>query len=592
MRIDEHVAIGDGRSVALTDGWGAIDWLCWPRFDSDPIFDAILDPVRGGAFRITPHGARRASARYIEDTNVAFTSFELDGGTLELVDAMAVDLDGAHERTLSAEHEIVRMVSARRVDAVIDVSIRPSRAFRRKVLPRGTVRFEDRGSLITLRASRPLTWHEEPDRSLSCTFTLRAGETIGFSLAFAADAPLVLSPLFDAGRSVVAATVETWRTWAKKARYDGPHRDAVVRSALALKLLCYTPSGAIIAAPTTSLPEARGGDRNWDYRFCWLRDAALTARALFGLGYEAEADAFTSWLLHATRLTRPELRVLYDVYGEQPRAEREVYALAGYGGAQPIRIGNAAAEQLQLDLYGEVIDAVAQAWSHGREPDRAEVDLLLDLGDFVVANWRRPDSGIWEPRGEPEHNVHSRVLCWVALDRLLEHADMLRLDGERRHELERQRALIASEVRERGWSPKRSSYVSTIDGDRLDACLLLLSWYGFEEPSSERMKSTFAAIDRELGIGRHLLRRYDGVEDDGGFVACAFWAAEHLARGGGSLADARARFGSFLELAPPSGLYAEIVDVNGEHLGNYPQGFSHLALLNCALSLEEREKVG
>jgi GH15 family glucan-1,4-alpha-glucosidase len=254
-----------------------------------------------------------------------------------------------------------------------------------------------------------------------------------------------------------------------------------------------------------------------------------------------------------------------------------------------VRIGNAAADQLQLDLYGEVIDAVAQAFFHGRVPDSAELDLITDLGEFVAANWRRPDQGIWEPRTGPAHNVHSRVLCWVALDRLVRLAERGVMRKNAR--FEREREAIADEVRTHGYSRELGTYVSTLDGDRLDAALLLLSWYGFEAPASPRMTSTFAAIDHTLRIGSSpLLYRYPGVEDDGGFVACAFWAAEHLARGGGSFDAARTRFETLLGLAAPSGLYGELADPSGVQLGNYPQGFSHLALLNAALSLEERRR--
>jgi GH15 family glucan-1,4-alpha-glucosidase len=592
--IEAHVAIGDGRSVALTDGSGTIDWLCWPRFDSDPIFASLLDTRSGGRFAVVPRGARSSRATYIPETNVATTRFELDdGGTVTLVDAMAIDPDGTHERSLAAEHEIVRIVSADRDGVRVDVVFDPRRCFgpplRRSIAKNGTVRAEDRARLYTLRASRPMSWSENESGALVASFTLRAGERVGLSLTFASESPLVLSSLADAGQSIVDVTAATWRSWAAKARYDGPYREAVVRSALALKLLCYAPSGAIIAAATTSLPENVGGERNWDYRFCWLRDAAFIARALFGLGYEDEADAFVGWLLHATHLTRPRLQVLYDVHGEQPRKEREVDA-EGWLGSRPVRFGNAAADQVQLDVYGEVIDAVTQAWMRGRDPDRAEVAMMEELGELVASSWQKPDHGIWESRQGPVHHVHSRALCWVALDRLL------RLDergipcaGHRsRTRFAEERTKIAHEIHARGWSDDIGSYVSILDGHDLDAALLLLSWYGFEDPASQRMRATAAAIDRKLGLGHGLVARYPNVKDDGGFVACAFWAVEHLARGGGTLAEASERFESLLRLAGAGGLYAELADTSGRHFGNTPQGFSHVALASAALALEER----
>jgi GH15 family glucan-1,4-alpha-glucosidase len=593
--IEAHVAIGDGRSVALTDGRGTIDWLCWPRFDSDPIFAALLDAEDGGRFTIAPRGVRSSDAAYLQDTNVARTRFVLDdGGEVELVDAMAIDDDGTHEHSLAAEHEIVRILSSTRDGARVDVVFDPRRAFgpplRRSIARDGSVRVHDRGRLYTLRSNRPLTWQEDGAGALVATTTLKAGERIAFSLAFAGDAPLVLSPLADGGMGLVETTVKTWRTWAAKARYDGPHREAVVRSALALKLLCYAPSGAIVAAATTSLPESVGGDRNWDYRFCWLRDAAFVARALFGLGYEEEADAFVGWLLHATHLTRPKLHVLYDVHGEQPKKERLLEA-HGYRGSRPVRFGNAAADQMQLDVYGEVVDAVTQAWMRGRDPDPAEVEMLEELGELVAASWQKPDQGIWEPRTGPAHHVHSRVLCWVALDRLLRLTErgIPCARGRSHDRFSEERVKIADEVRTRGWNDALGTYVSTLDGRDLDAALLLLSWYGFEAPASPRMQATFAAIDRTLGIGRGLVHRYPNVDDDGGFVACAFWAVEHLARGGGSLADADARFSSLADLAGAGGLFSELVDTSGRHFGNHPQGFSHVALVSAALAIEERK---
>ena len=595
-RIESHVAIGDGRSVALVDGGGAIDWLCWPRIDSDAIFASLLDAEDGGLFRIAPRSRARSSARYVDETNVAVTRFD-DGATeMSLVDAMVIGPDGTHERTLEAEHEIVRILSCTRGAGPVDVVVDPRPGFgarraARSIDRTGTVRFRDRGAVMMLRSSRRLSWQTRRDGALTASLLLRAGERLAFSLTYAADAPLVLSPLGDDGAALVRATTETWRTWAAKARYAGPYRDAVVRSALLLKLLCYPPSGAIVAAPTTSLPETRGAERNWDYRFCWLRDAAFTSRALFGLGYREEADAFVGWLLHATHLTRPELAVLYDVFGKRPPQERNV-GLAGYGGARPVRVGNAAVSQRQLDVYGEVIDAVAQASVHGREPDSAELDLLSDLGAFVAENWRRSDHGIWEPRSGPKHHVHSRVLCWVALDRLLRlaHDGVLRLSAKTRDVFDRERAAIRSEVRTWGWSDAKDSYVTTLNGDALDAALLLLSWYGFEDPRSRRMRATFDAIDRELSVGRGLLRRNAEIADDGGFVACAFWAVEHLARGGGTIDEAKRRFETLLALAPERGLYGEIADATGAHLGNYPQGFSHLALVSAALAIADRER--
>lgn len=421
---------------------------------------------------------------------------------------------------------------------------------------------------------------------------LRAGERRTLSLVYARSRPAVLVPLGDAAIRRAESTIAWWRAWSSRVRHHGPHREEVVRSALVLKLLCYGPSGAVIAAPTTSLPERLGGDLNWDYRFCWLRDAAFTVRALFGLGLPEEADAFVDWMLHATRLTRPEVRVLYDVFGRVPRRERERGSLAGYAGSRPVRFGNAAVEQFQLDVYGELVEAVAQRCRQGSHPDPETVKMLRQLGEFVCRNWPRPDDGIWELRETRRHHVHSRAMAWVALDRLLELDDAghVPLDRGLRAKVLENREAIAREVRSRGWSEARQSYVQSYEGDALDASLLLLSWYGFEAPSSPRMRSTFAAIDAALGAGDGLLYRNLGYRE-GAFGICGFWAVDHLARGGGTLDQARERFDALCEHANDVGLFAEEIDpVTRRALGNFPQAFTHIGLINAALSIEERAR--
>jgi GH15 family glucan-1,4-alpha-glucosidase len=357
--------------------------------------------------------------------------------------------------------------------------------------------------------------------------------------------------------------------------------------------MIYAPSGAVIAAPTTSLPERIGGDRNWDYRYCWLRDAAFTVRALFGLGYAEDAEAFISWMLHATRLTRPELRVLYDVYGERNFAESELNHWEGYAGSRPVRIGNAARDQLQLDVYGEVIEAVVRFLDKGGALDRETQGMLRHFAQFVCRHWREPDNGIWEPRDRRQHYTHSRLLCWVALDRLIEMQQRGQCPGIPVEECAKHRDQIRREIEEQAWNPRWECYTQTLGGETVDATALLMAFHGFHDASSWRMKRTFQRIQERLGAGPGLLYRYEGSLDgrEGAFAMCSFWIAEFLARGGGSLAQAYEAFDHTLAYANDVGLFAEEIDpTNGDALGNFPQAFTHVGLINAALSLAEREE--
>jgi GH15 family glucan-1,4-alpha-glucosidase len=507
---------------------------------------------------------------------------------------MPVVSEEEKEKLLVPEHEILRLVKCEKGEVEVEVVFEP-----RPRYAQGCVRLQDYRSLglrvetghglLTLRSSVPLNSRE--DGTAYALVRLRAGETIDFSLTFAVDWPAVLPSLGERSREAIARSINWWQHWASRLKYDGPGRNAVIRSALVLRLLFYAPSGAIVAAPTTSLPERLGGDLNWDYRFCWLRDASLTVRALFGLGCAEEAEAFVSWLLQSTRLTRPELRILYDVYGNAPEPERTLDHLAGYHSSRPVRIGNAADGQLQLDVYGEVIDALTHFVGSDGVLDRETRKMICGFGDYVCRNWQKPDEGIWEPRSGASHNTHSRVLCWTALDRLLALHARGHLPEAPVDYFHKNREEIRREIEEHAWNPGLESYAAQLDGAELDASLLLLSWYGFDQASSYRMRQTYARIRERLGAGDGLLYRYRAAESQGesAFGICSFWGAEYLALGGGSAQEAREVFERLLGYANDLGLFAEEIDPEtGGALGNFPQAFTHVGLINAALSLAKR----
>ncbi len=595
-QIGEHAIIGDGRAAALVSRRAELDWLCWPRFDSPALFASLLDRAVGGHWSIAPTGEAQSSQRYLDDTNVLETRFATQGGTLTVTDFMPVDSEEGKRRHLVPQHELVRWVRCLEGEVEVEVTFDPRPDF-----GLARVRLCDAGPLglqLTCQRHRFFLRGEarlKPrlEGGAATTVHLRAGQACAFSLTASDEAPAVVPPLGPRVEDALARTVAWWRHWARRAKYHGPYRDAVVRSALTLKLLVFAPSGAIVAAPTTSLPERPGGRLNWDYRYCWLRDAALTVRALYGLGYHLEAEAFIGWLVHTTRLSRPELHVLYDVYGIRPRRERLLWHLSGYAGARPVRVGNAASRQIQLDVYGEVIDAAAQLVRRGGRFDRETQGMLRDFGEWVCRHWSLPDQGIWEPRYGPRHHTHSRVLCWVALERLVE---MHRRGAIQRLPLDhfiRNQRLLRDEVERRGFNPRLGSYTQTLDGDVVDASLLLLSWYGFERASSPRMKGTWRRIRERLQAGPGLFYRYEQSRTvgEGAFAFCSFWAVEYLARGGGTLAEADRLFGQVLRYANELGLMSEELALDtGAAWGNFPQAFSHVGLLSAALALEERAR--
>jgi GH15 family glucan-1,4-alpha-glucosidase len=593
--IEDYAIIGDGRSAALVSREGSIDWLCWPRFDSPPWFARLVDAERGGSWQIRPTGPSRITRRYVPHTNVLETTFDAEGGRLVVLDLMTVASEADKTRELLPDHELVRCVTCERGEVELSVCLDPRPDF-----GRARVRVEDAGrlgirwhlgtTLATLRCDVPVRLDD--DGRARATFHLAAGDRASFALAYDAEAPAVLPVLGDAVIARVDRSIAWWRAWIARARFAGPDREAVLRGALTLKLLAFAPSGAIVAAPTTSLPERPGGDLNWDYRYCWLRDASFTARVLLELGYVEDAEAFCSWLLHTTRLTSPELRVFYDVYGNRPADEREL-PLAGYRGAVPVRVGNAAFGQHQIDTYGEVVDAVAQLLRVIGPPDRETCSLLRGFGAYVAERWRLPDSGIWEPRGPLRHRTHSRLACWLVFDRLLDlhrRGLLARVDPA---PLVAHRDAIRDEIERLAYDSELGCYTSELAPSELDASVLLMSYYGFHDASSPRMRRTYARIRERLGAGRGLLYRYEqSLRDrEGAFWICSFWAVDHLARGGGTLRDARRLFDDACAHASDVGLMAEeVLPATGAQLGNFPQAYTHVGLVSAALSLEARAR--
>jgi GH15 family glucan-1,4-alpha-glucosidase len=557
------------------------------------VFAALLDPAAGGSWAVRPVGPYRSERRYLDDTNVLQTRFRTDSGAVTVTDFMPAADEADKQRLLLPENELLRLVECEHgvIELASRFDPRPDYASSKVVVrDRGPLglRVELGSRLFTLRADVPFA--PSPDGGVAAHARLTAGHTVAFSLSYSAEGPAVLAPLGDLARQKLDRTVEWWRRWADRANFQGPHRAHVVRSALVLKLLSFAPSGAIVAAPTTSLPERVGGELNWDYRYCWPRDAALTARALFGLGYADEATAFVSWLLHATRLTRPRLGVLYDVYGRTGGRERELAHLAGYRGSRPVRVGNAARDQLQLDVYGEVIDAVAQLARHGGALDRETRRMLAQFGTYVCGHWSEPDSGLWEPRSPLRHYTHTRALCWAALDRLLELHGTGRLPEVPAERFTRERDAIRNEVEAKGWNAEIGSYTQSLHDDTVDASLLLLPFYRFADAASDRMRRTRDRIAERLGAGPGLVYRYEESRPakEGAFAACSFWDTDCLARAGDHAGAERA-VADALGYANDVGLFAEEIDPGtGDALGNFPQAYTHVGLINAALSLAER----
>jgi GH15 family glucan-1,4-alpha-glucosidase len=593
-KIQDYAIIGNGRSAALISKQGSLDWLCWPRFDSPSIFGAILDSKHGGHWSIHPVDESHISRRYVENTNVLETTFLGVSGQIVLTDFMAVTSEENKAGALWPEHELVRQIKCKQDEVEVLMEFSPRLDYGRvapKIRDAGKFgwRIDTGANVFILRGN--INLEPTPD-GLAARFRLKSGESVAFTFNFSSEAPATVPTLGSAIDEKLNLTMNWWRSWAAQSTYCGPYQRQVTRSALVLKLLSYAPSGTIIAAPTTSLPECIGGGLNWDYRFAWLRDASFTVHALFGLGYKDDAAAFVDWLLHATRLTRPKLRVVYDVFGESPPPEHVLTHLDGHRKSRPVRVGNAASEQIQLDVYGELVEAVWHFFDKTKRPDREVQRMLRGIGEYVCEHWRENDNGIWEERDELRPYTHSRLMCWVALDRLLQmhgRGQVRRLDAAR---CAAERENIRKEIEQRAWNPQLASYTQACGSDVMDATVLLFPYHGFESAASQRMQKTFARIRERLVPRRGLVYRYEQSKDrhEGAFAVCSFWEVDFLTRIG-KAAEAHEVFEAALRYANDVDLFAEEIEPDtGQAMGNFPQAFTHLGVINAALALRDRAK--
>ncbi|HEX6137614.1 MAG TPA: glycoside hydrolase family 15 protein [Casimicrobiaceae bacterium] len=585
-RIEDYALIGDCQTAALVGRDGSIDWLCWPRFDSDACFAKLLGSAEHGYWRIAPQASEcGVSRRYRDGTLILETDFETAEGAVRLLDFMPVR---------ASVSDLVRIVVGCRGRVPMRMDLAPRFNYGASLpwvsrLPDGGLRAVAGPDMTVLRATIPLQ-HEGPETT--ARFTVEEGASIAFVLTYGSSHEPVAPPIDVA--AMLEATEAFWRQWTRGCSYSGDWSDAVSRSLITLKALTYAPTGGIVAAPTTSLPERLGGERNWDYRFCWLRDATFTLLALMNAHCYDEAEAWRRWLERSVAGSPAQMQIMYGLAGERRLDERILDWLPGYAGSRPVRIGNAAAGQLQLDVYGEVIDALHHARMGGLESDPAAWAIQRAMLDHLAAVWSEPDHGIWEVRGRRRHFTYSRVMAWVAVDRAIRSAERFGLEAplERWRELRRR---IHDDVCRNGFDPKLRSFVQSYGSRELDASLLLIPMTGFLPPEDARVRGTLAAIERDLAVDGLVLRyrskhATDGLPPgEGFFLACSFWLADNLVLQG-RRQEARALLERLLALRNDVGLLAEEYDPRARcMLGNFPQAFSHVGLVNTAFNLTRRE---
>jgi len=599
--IADYALLSDCHSCALVSTDGSIDWCTFHRFEARPVFGRILDWAKAGFFRIAPlDDDYEPTRRYLPGTNVLETTFRTPTGTLVLTDffCFRMPLPGEDAHSAHPDHQLIRIARCTEGEVAVKVKLVPRFDYG-LTTPRLETRADDLvvayGGADALVLQSELPFGHAERSATQGNRTLRAGEEAFVVLTY--QLPHELEPRRLTRHEVHARLEETratWAAWADRCTYDGPYREQVVRSALVLKALTNGPTGSIVAAATTSLPEEIGGERNWDYRFSWLRDSALTLNALFATGYTDEAHAYMAWLKRTTAGRASELQIMYGVGGERLLPEVELDWLEGYRGSRPVRIGNGAAQQFQLDTFGELLDTAWLYRRHGGEIDEIFWDFLSRVGGVVLEKWREPDQGIWEIRGEPKHFVYSKVMAWVALDRLVKLAEE---DG-REGEVEAWRAA-REEIRElieaQGVDPETGAFVQSFGSSSLDASNLMIPIVGFVSHDDPRARATADRIADELSadgfVYRYVTDGVDGLSgEEATFAICSFWLVECLARAGEG-ERARELFERLLGFCNDVGLLAEEIDPHsGELIGNFPQAFSHLGLIQAAIALDLPEE--
>ncbi|MBC8731016.1 glycoside hydrolase family 15 protein [Paraburkholderia sp. UCT2] len=590
--IEDYALIGDGHTAALISREGSVDWLCWPRFDSGACFAALLGSPDNGRWLLAPategeHGAPTITRRYRGETLILETDFETPDGAVTLIDFMPPG---------NGWSELIRIVVGKRgtVRMKMELVLRFDYGFS---IPWVDKLKHDSGIKAIVGPDNavlrtPVELHGE-DMKTVAEFTVTEGERVPFSLAYAAS-HLRIPPARDPHTSL-ARTENHWLEWAARGTVEGRWAGPIRRSLITLRALAYEPTGGIVAAPTTSLPERLGGTRNWDYRYCWLRDATITLLAMMRGGYYDEARAWRSWLGRVMAGAPDQLQIMYGIGGERRLPESEIDWLPGYEGAKPVRIGNNAVGQRQLDVYGEVMNALHLARVGGLQADVTAWSVQRALLEHLSTIWREPDEGIWETRGGPEHFTFSKVMAWVAFDRAIRSAEMFKLDGPL-DEWRATRDTIHAEVCEKAWNPQLNAFSQYYGSDQLDASVLLMPLVAFLPPQDPRIKGTVEAIERDLMHGGFVLRYRTTEYDDGlppgegTFLACSFWMVDNLALQG-RVQEATEMYERLLALCNDVGLLSEEYDpVDKRLVGNFPQAFSHVALVNTGLNLMKHEQ--